>query len=684
MKKPILRWLLLLVAVASCSTDTGPKTGNAGPPARLSFSQQPTNAVKDTAFVNPIKVQLLDQNGQLTQASDNVTLALGVNPKNSGLTGTLTVAAVSGVATFPGLKLDSVGTGYRLVATSGALPVDTSNAFAVTLSLKDFDGDGYSPNQGDCNDADSTVHPTAVDFPDPNHVDANCDGIDGDKSVAVFVATTGFDSAGCGTMVEPCQSVKQGVLVAQSGGKRDVYVAAGAYAGFTAADGINVFGGFDNSWNRSVSNVVTLTGHMQVVAGVPDSGAVTVIASGLTKSTVLADLTLVGAAASGVDASGAGRNSYVVFARDVTGPGLQVIRSHLILGHGSDGVAGGAGVDAGSLAADSAMNGGVGVAAKDSTWVCNNITSGAGGTAGAPEGASGGSSRAAGAGGNGGTPDSACDFDPFNLNVDYTAQPGAVGNAAAQTDNTHGHGGAGGLGASTCQKGTDGEPGLVTNGAAGDGGSGGSLVSGAWRGKKGGDGQLGDDGGGGGGGGGAGGCDTGTDSWGAGGGGGGAGGVAAKQGGGGGAAGGGAFGIYVLDAVVIANADSILGGTGGKGGDGGVGGQGQSGGAGGAGGDNTGTLGGVGGAGGAGGHGGHAGGGGGGAGGPVFGIYVATVGSMLTNTGNLFAAGTAGAGGSGGLSAPGAPVGEQDGTAGKQGAAGAAGSAGSCSAPGGC
>ena len=676
MKKPVLQWLLLLVSVSSCSTDTGPQS--AGLPAKLSFSQQPTNAVKDTAFVSPIKVQLLDQNGSLvTTATDNVTLALGVNPKNAHVTGTLTVAAAGGVATFAGLKLDSVGTGYRLVATSGALPADTSAAFAVTLSLKDVDGDGLTPNAGDCNDADSAVHPGAVDFPDPNLVDANCDGLDGDRSLAVFVRFTGDDSLGCGTEGQPCKTIQTGIARAVTGGKRDVYVGAGAYSAFTMASGVNVFGGFDDTFGRLVPSAVTVVGKLQAVAGMPDSAEVAVLASGLTQSTILADVRLAAGGASGTDTSGAGRNSYVVLAQNITGTELIVARSHLVLGVGSDGGPGAAGVDADSLTADSAMNGGAGDPAKDSSVTCDATLRGFGGSTGTPEGVSAGGSRSGGNGGNGGTMDTGCN----PITPDFNATPGVVGAPAARVDSTHGLGGAGGTGTSQCGPAGDGEAGLVTNGAGGTGGTGaGSIVSGAWRGGRGGDGQLGDNGGGGGGGGGSGGCDIGVDSWGAGGGGGGAGGAQAKKGGGGGGPGGGSFGIYVVNATVIVTDDSIVGGQGGKGGDGGVGGQGQSGGAGGGGGAKA-ADGFGGGRGGDGGHGGHGGGGGGGAGGVVYGIYVAVPGSVLPNNANVILLGTGGAGGSGGLSAPGAPVAERDG---KAGGSGAAGVAGSCSAPSGC
>src|SRR5206468_2952607 len=54
------------------------------------------------------------------------------NPNGAVLSGTLTRAAVNGVATFDDLKLDKAGTGYTLVATSGSLPSATSSAFNTT------------------------------------------------------------------------------------------------------------------------------------------------------------------------------------------------------------------------------------------------------------------------------------------------------------------------------------------------------------------------------------------------------------------------------------------------------------------------------------------------------------------------------------------------------------------------
>jgi len=58
-------------------------------------------------------------------------VALGSNPNAGTLAGTLTHAAVAGVATFAGLNIDKVGTGYTLTATGPGSA--TSTAFNITV-----------------------------------------------------------------------------------------------------------------------------------------------------------------------------------------------------------------------------------------------------------------------------------------------------------------------------------------------------------------------------------------------------------------------------------------------------------------------------------------------------------------------------------------------------------------------
>src|SRR6185437_10098239 len=58
---------------------------------------------------------------------------IGTNPGSGTLSGTTTVAAVNGVATFAGLSIDKSGNGYTLTASDGALAGATSNTFNITV-----------------------------------------------------------------------------------------------------------------------------------------------------------------------------------------------------------------------------------------------------------------------------------------------------------------------------------------------------------------------------------------------------------------------------------------------------------------------------------------------------------------------------------------------------------------------
>ena len=111
--------------------------------------------------------------------------------------------------------------------------------------------------------------PGAVDKPDLGFVDANCDGIDGDKAAAIFVAPGGDDTNNDGSFGHPMQTVKAAVTAALPAHK-DVYVAAGTYGGkpgFLGSTGnIGVYGGYDpQTWQRSAANVTTLQAPGQVV-----------------------------------------------------------------------------------------------------------------------------------------------------------------------------------------------------------------------------------------------------------------------------------------------------------------------------------------------------------------------------------------------------------------------------------
>ena len=463
-----------------------------------------------------------------------------------------------------------------------------------------------------------------VDLPDWDRVDANCDGIDGDISTAVFVATTGNDN-NPGTQAQPKLTIGAGIGQAASQRKTQVLVGAGNYAEqVTLTSGIGIFGGYhsDRGWSRDQNPDAT---H---IAGRP---------MGIRALNINAETWVQMFTVDGANASSAGESAFAVYARDV---GVeQLILSHNVInaGSGADGTPGNAGGVGSSGQPGSA--GGAGSS--------GNGNGGGGGGAGASNCAPGGS------GGGGG----------YNGGVSGGGAPGSGGAS-------------GGAGVGTgCHPGGNNGSGGAGGGAGASGGAGngaGFVFMDAWVGTPGGDASPGNTGGGGGGASGGGGTTSCTtcsavpcDLWlgcacnadRGGGGGGGGGGGCGGTGGTGGTAGGGSFGVFLVRASPRFEANNITaanGGRGGAGGGGGAGGTGAAGGGGGSGADDSGA----GGVGGRGGNGGSGGAGGGGSGGVSFAVYMALGSAPTINGDNVLNAGNGGAGGA---------------SAGNRGAAGAAG-----------
>jgi hypothetical protein len=91
----------------------------------------PFNPLTGTGFTATVTAE--DQFGNTDPTfSGQITLALASSPGGAALTGTLTAPAMSGIATFNGLKLNQAGGGYTLKATSSGLAAGTSAAFPVS------------------------------------------------------------------------------------------------------------------------------------------------------------------------------------------------------------------------------------------------------------------------------------------------------------------------------------------------------------------------------------------------------------------------------------------------------------------------------------------------------------------------------------------------------------------------
>ena len=104
-----------------------------GAASQLAFVTQPTTSVAGAAIAPPVVVAARDAQGTLVPTfTGNVTVAVGNNPGGASLSGTMTVAAVGGQATFSDLSLDKTGVGYTLQASAASLTPATSAAFNVT------------------------------------------------------------------------------------------------------------------------------------------------------------------------------------------------------------------------------------------------------------------------------------------------------------------------------------------------------------------------------------------------------------------------------------------------------------------------------------------------------------------------------------------------------------------------
>jgi hypothetical protein len=123
-----------LTATAAGLTDATSSTFDIvpGTATQLRFAQQPSNATAGAAIAPAVTVQALDAKGNVATAfTSTVTVAIGTNPSTGALSGTTSIAAANGVATFSTLSINKSGTGYTLTASSGTLTGATSAGFNI-------------------------------------------------------------------------------------------------------------------------------------------------------------------------------------------------------------------------------------------------------------------------------------------------------------------------------------------------------------------------------------------------------------------------------------------------------------------------------------------------------------------------------------------------------------------------
>jgi hypothetical protein len=123
----------------------------------LAFLNQPNGTAVNAPITtqvgpdgSPVSVEVLDGAGHLlTTSTAAVTVAIGSNPGSGTLSGSTTVDASAGMASFPGLSINQTGTGYTLVATSPGMSLATSSDFNIWNVLQSCAG-------GPCSGSSST------------------------------------------------------------------------------------------------------------------------------------------------------------------------------------------------------------------------------------------------------------------------------------------------------------------------------------------------------------------------------------------------------------------------------------------------------------------------------------------------------------------------------------------------
>jgi dUTPase len=114
--------------VTSSAFDITASTAN-----HLVFGTQPTTTTAGASIAS-FSVEARDAaNSLLTGFIGNVTVTItgGTGTSGATLSGTTTVAASGGIATFTGLSINKKGTGYRLSVTAAGLAGTTSNTFTI-------------------------------------------------------------------------------------------------------------------------------------------------------------------------------------------------------------------------------------------------------------------------------------------------------------------------------------------------------------------------------------------------------------------------------------------------------------------------------------------------------------------------------------------------------------------------
>ncbi|MGH6691128.1 MAG: hypothetical protein ACREF4_10695, partial [Gammaproteobacteria bacterium] len=109
-----------------------------GEPDALSFTRQPDTTRAGSPITPAVQVTLQDSLGNaITTFTGAMHMAIQNNPTGATLSGSVDEVAASGVATFPNLRIDRLGSGYTLLVSAPTAPVPsrTSDPFTITAGI---------------------------------------------------------------------------------------------------------------------------------------------------------------------------------------------------------------------------------------------------------------------------------------------------------------------------------------------------------------------------------------------------------------------------------------------------------------------------------------------------------------------------------------------------------------------
>jgi hypothetical protein len=178
----------------SISTSDGDETGTIDMQVdspELKFISSPTQGVPG-GILDPTVVGVYDDQGRLdTEFDGDVTISLGENFSGATLSGTLTVPAIDGVATFDDLSIDLAGQFYSLIATLDDGTQASSDFFDVGHTIV-FDTQPSDVAVG------ADINPPVVinvDYPDGTTLDSNFNG-----DVQLMIDPNGDPSGGAASL----------------------------------------------------------------------------------------------------------------------------------------------------------------------------------------------------------------------------------------------------------------------------------------------------------------------------------------------------------------------------------------------------------------------------------------------------------------------------------------------------